>query len=135
MKHHTRGSREPLDFDPDFDNDLDEGRHGPARRQIERKTRLFCGQVQRVLNLALAVRCAGNGLPDELFVEEVIPAPDCGRLLLYVAVPASAPAAEVIRELGRITPYLRSEVAAAVNRKRAPELCFVPIQAEEDSHE
>jgi len=37
--------------------------------------------------------------------------------------------------LGRETPRLRSEVAAAITRKRAPELYFMPVCAGEDDYE
>lgn len=84
--------------------------------------------MQRALNLALASHHAG-GL-DDLFIEEVVPAPDCSRLLVYVLAPADRPIAAVISELGREAPRLRSEVATAITRKRAPELCFVPVCSE-----
>jgi ribosome-binding factor A len=113
--------------DPDFAEALyeDESTRQSSRRQAERKTRQFCRQVQRALNLALADRSVCTGL-DDLFVEEVLPAPDCGRLLVHVLIPAHRPIADAIRDLGRETPRLRSEVAMAITRKRAPELCFVP---------
>ena len=94
-------------------------------RQAERKARQFCRQVQRALNLALADRHADDGLND-LFVEEVSPAPDCGHLLVHVVVPAERPVAEALSSLRQDTPRLRSEVAAAITRKRAPDLSFVP---------
>ncbi len=127
MKHDRRISKELQTVDPDFAEALCEGESigKSSRRQAERKTWQFCRQVQRALNLAVADRSARNGLND-LFFEEVLPAPDCGRLLVRVLIPAHRPVAEVIRELGRETPRLRSEVAMAITRKRAPELCFVP---------
>ena len=76
--------------------------------------------------MALADRGTGDGL-DGLFVEEVSPAPDCGRLLVYVLVPDGLAVADAIGALVRETPRLRSEVASAITRKRAPELCFVPV--------
>ena len=121
---------------PDFMEALEDNQSGLAssRRQVERKTLQFCRQVQRALNLALADQSIGDGIGG-LFVEEVSPAPDCGRLLVYVLVPGGLPVAEVMIALGRETPRLRSEVAAAITRKRAPELCFVPVCAEGDGHE
>lgn len=68
----------------------------------------------------------GYGI-DGLFVEEVSPAPDCGRLLVHVIVPKALPIADVMMALSRETPRLRSEVASTITRKRAPELCFVPV--------
>lgn len=94
-------------------------------RQGERKARQFCRQVQRALNLALADQHADDGLND-LFVEDVSPAPDCGHLLVHVVIPATQPVAEVLGALRRAAPRLRSEVAMATARKRAPELSFVP---------
>jgi hypothetical protein len=85
--------------------------------------------VQRALNLAFADRSVCSSL-DDLFVEEVLPAPDCGRLLVQVVIPANRAIADTLRELSRETPRLRSEVATAITRKRAPELCFVPAYTE-----
>jgi ribosome-binding factor A len=93
-------------------------------RQGERKTRQFCRQVQRALNLALAERSTDE--MNDLFVEEVSPAPDCGRLLVHVLIPAERSVTEVLGALRRDAPRLRSEVAMAITRKRAPELSFVP---------
>ncbi|MBL8228086.1 MAG: ribosome-binding factor A [Bryobacterales bacterium] len=81
--------------------------------------------MQRALNLALTDRAIGDGIED-LFVDEVLPAPDCGHLVVYVAIPAGLSAVDAIAALGREAPGLRSEVASAISRKRAPELSFVP---------
>lgn len=89
------------------------------------KSRQFCRQVQRALNLALA-DCAIDGIGD-LFIYEVVPAPDCGRLVVYVLLPVDQPAANVMAALQREAPKLRSEMASAISRKRAPELYFVPV--------
>jgi ribosome-binding factor A len=101
--------------------------------QWERKTRQFCRQVQRVLNLALADHRGDYGGNDDadgglndLFVDDVSPAPDCGRLLVHVVIPPDRAMADALEALRREAPRLRSEVATAINRKRAPELSFVP---------
>jgi ribosome-binding factor A len=96
-----------------------------SRRQGERKARQLCRQVQRALNLALADRSAEIGLSD-LFVEDVSPAPDSGRLLVHVVIPPDRGVADALGALRRDAPRLRSEVAMAITRKRAPELSFVP---------
>jgi len=118
-------------MDSDFAEDLSEvlsearseGRS--SDRQSQRKARQLCRQVQRALNLAFA-----NYNPNDpisgLFAEEVFPAPDCGNLLVYVLIPAGVSVAEAIAALRRDTPRLRSEVAGAITRKRAPQLSFVP---------
>ena len=134
-QHSRRGSKESHFIDPDFVEALDENESSGAssRRQKERKTQQFCRQVQRALNLALADR-SGDRI-DGLFVEEVSPAPDCGRLLVHVLIPGGMPVADVMIALGREASRLRSEVASAINRKRAPELCFVPACAEGGDYE
>lgn len=127
MKHRNGRSKGSTDFvDPEFAQAL--GRRTSDRlssgRQAERKARQFCRQVQRALNLALADRHA-DGLND-LFVEDVSPGPDCGHLLVHVVVPSDRLVAEVLSALRADASRLRSEVAAAITRKRAPELSFVP---------
>jgi ribosome-binding factor A len=137
LKQHGRSSKEPHFIDPEFIDALEENesaRASSSRRQVERKTRQFCRQVQRALNFALADRRIGDGI-EGLFVEEVSPAPDCGRLLVHVLVPGSLAVGDVIAALSRETPRLRSEVAATITRKRAPELCFVPTCADGGDHD
>ena len=127
MKHRNRRSKESADFvDPEFAQALGGGTSDrfSSGRQAERKARQFCRQVQRALNLALADRHADDGLND-LFVEDVSPAPDCGHLLVHVVVPAERTVAEALTALRADASRLRSEVAAAITRKRAPDLSFV----------
>jgi ribosome-binding factor A len=127
LKHQHR-RRKQLGFGkPDFADGLYGGTSDrlSSGRQEERKTRQFCRQVQRALNLALADRDADDGVND-LFVEEVSPAPDCGHLLVHVVIPADRSIAEALSALRRDSSRLRSEVAMAITRKRAPELSFVP---------
>ena len=114
-------------MDPDFAEALYAGdsRSRSSDRQAQRKARQFCRQVQRALNLALADGNAGDGI-NGLFIENVSPAPDCGRLLAHVLIPDGRPVADAIGALRRDAPRLRSEVAMAIARKRAPELSFVP---------
>jgi ribosome-binding factor A len=126
LKKQNRGCKESRSIDPDFAEALYEDTScNSSGRQAQRKARQFCRQVQRALNLALADRNVGDGV-NELFVEDVFPAPDCGRLLVHVLIPAGRPVADAMIALGREAPRLRSEVASAITRKRAPELCFVP---------
>ena len=128
MKHRNRRSKGSVDFvDPEFAQALGGGTSDrfSSGRQAERKARQFCRQVQRALNFALADRRADDGLND-LFVEEVSPAPDCGHLLVHVLVPPERPLAEALSALRGDAARLRSEVAATITRKRAPELSFVP---------
>jgi ribosome-binding factor A len=96
-----------------------------------RKTRQFCRQVQRALNLALADHRADDGCHD-LFVDDVSPAPHCGHLLVHVSIPNGRVIADALGVLRRDAGRLRSEVATAIARKRAPELSFVPAFPELD---
>jgi ribosome-binding factor A len=123
LKKHNRGCKQSQSLDPDFAEALydDSSGHSSSGRQAQRKAQQFCRQVQRALNLALA-----DHNVDDLFIEEVHPAPDCGHLMVHVVVPAGMPVADAMAALGREAPRLRSEVASAISRKRAPELFFVP---------
>jgi ribosome-binding factor A len=137
LKHHKRRAKESVDFvDPEFAQALGGGASDrlSSGRQGERKARQFCRQVQRALNLALADRHADDGL-NELFVEDVLPAPDCGHLLVRVIIPPERSVRDALRALRRDVPRLRSEVAMAITRKRAPELSFVPALPDEGEHE
>jgi ribosome-binding factor A len=114
-------------MDPDFADALceDESRSRSSDRQVQRKAQQLCRQVQRALNLALA-NCNSSDGVSGLFVEEVTPAPDCGRLLVRVLIPVGSSVAVVMEALRRDAPHFRSDVAMAISRKRTPELCFVP---------
>jgi ribosome-binding factor A len=115
------------DVDADFaaalageDRERDSGgRHG------EHKARQLCRQVQRALNLALAERGSDPGL-EQLYVDEVSPAPGCGHLLVHFVAPAGRSLPEVLGSLRREAPRLRVQVARAISRKQAPELSFIP---------
>ena len=126
MKHHHRRRSESSFIDPAFADALGGDALSHAR-QRERKARQFCRQVQRVLNLALADEPTNRNLND-LFVEDVTPAPDCGHLLVRVVVPSDRTVGEALSELRSASSRLRSEVAMAISRKRAPELTFVPAR-------
>ncbi len=136
VKHQKRRNKELQLVDVEFAEALYEAESGIpfSDRQTERKSRQLCRQAERALNLALADRNAGDDLGG-LFVDGVTPAPDCGRLLVHVLIPAGRPAADLMSALRREAPRLRSEVAAAITRKRAPELVFIPALPEGDRDE
>lgn len=98
-------------------------------RQAQRKTQQFCRQVQRALNLALADSNAA-GIGCDLFVDEVSPGPDCGHLLVHIVVQDGYSVVDAMSALRRDASRLRSEVAMAIARKRAPELSFVPVSVQ-----
>jgi ribosome-binding factor A len=114
--------------DPDFAEILyGEGNGNRSDiRQAQRKTQQFCRQVQRALNLALA-DSGVTGIGCDVFVDEVSPGPDCGHLLVHIVVQDGYPVADAMSALRSDASRLRSEVAMAIARRRAPELFFVPV--------
>jgi ribosome-binding factor A len=120
--------REVLSVDPDFAAALeaDSSRTYRGGSRAEHKARQLCRQVQRTLNLALAERGADPNL-EQLYVEDVTPAPGCGHLLVHFVAPVDQSLPEVLASLRRETAWLRAQVAAAISRKQAPELSFVPV--------
>jgi ribosome-binding factor A len=103
---------------------------GGSGRRRDHKTAQLCRQVFWALSMALG-DCADDVLR-ELLVQDVTPAPDSGRLLVRVmlsAVSDVVAVADVMARLDQATGFLRREVAAAITRKRAPELMFVLVAA------
>ena len=90
------------------------------------KARQLCRQVQRALNLALAER-GSDPVLEQLYVVDVTSELGCGHLLVHVTVPDDRPMPDVLAGLRREGPRLRAQVAHAINRKRAPELTFMPL--------
>lgn len=85
---------------------------GPGRKALQ-----VCSQVKDALLTAIA-----DGV-----VVSVEPSPHAGRLLVTVAVPETADVADraaVEASLTRQAGALRAVVAAAVTRRKAPELVF-----------
>jgi ribosome-binding factor A len=94
-------------------------------KRSSQKTAQLCRQVFRAVSLALE-EC-GDDVLRELSVVDVEPAPDASRLLVRVSVPVAGgelALPEVLARLGRAGGFLRRQVAAAITRKRAPELMF-----------
>lgn len=117
-----RGCTEPGPgdgHDPRLDRpDPDEGPGG-------RKTLQLCGQVARTLSQALAD--LGDDVLRDLTVVSVSPARGKGRLLVTLAPSPSAPPrdpGEWLDHVRRAHGLLRHEVAAAVHRRKVPDLVF-----------
>ena len=104
--------------DPRFD------RHG-ERPSGKRKTLQLCREVERTLSAVLSGEC-DDDLLRELIVLSVVPAPNAGRLLVTIGLPKSSSVSveEVLERLLSKSGRLRSEVAAAVSRRKTPELAF-----------
>ena len=123
----TRSREASSAVDPDFAAALegDSSRRDSVGRRAEHKARQLCRQVQRALNLALTERGSDPQL-EQLYIEDVTPAPGCGHLLVHFLAPPGQCLSDVLASLRRETPWLRVQVAAAISRKQAPELSFVP---------
>jgi ribosome-binding factor A len=127
VKYRKGRNRAAESVDPEFAEALlgNSPERSSIDRKVQRKTRQFCRQVQRALNLALA--SSDSQLQGcEIFVEEVSPAPDCGHLLAHIMVSEGHLLSEAMAWLRQNQPRLRTEVAMSIARKRAPELAFVP---------
>lgn len=101
----------------------DKRRRAHELEKPDRKLRQLCKQVARTLQLTLAA------LPDTaaclgLQVQSVDPAPNAGRLCAVIAVADPTQRAHVETVLQHRAGDLRADVAAAITRKRAPELAF-----------
>jgi ribosome-binding factor A len=97
---------------------------GPAPVR-NRKALQLSGQVAETLALALADEA--DALLRDLLVESVAPAPNSTRLLVTLAPSPAAPpldAAKVLAHLEAAHGRLRQAVAAAVHRRRVPDLTF-----------
>ena len=102
----------------------DWGKDWTARRP-GRKALQLCRQVAEALAAALAG--CGDAALNGLQVVAVEPAPHAGRLRVTVAAAPSAAerdAAVVSEHLQRAAGRLRSEVATAIHRRKAPELAY-----------
>jgi ribosome-binding factor A len=90
-----------------------------------RKALLLCAEAERTLAAVLAG--CGDDVLRNLLVASVKPAPTSARLLasVYSAAPMEGVnAAAIILRLERAKGMLRTEVAAALHRRRAPDLIF-----------
>lgn len=103
---------------------FDEGDLDDRRKYGDHKTLRLCDQVSKALALALAGEC-GDPILQSLNVESVAPAPDASRLLVTVGLTdPTAGLADILDRLERAKGLLRSEVARAITRKKAPDLAF-----------
>ncbi len=94
-----------------------------SQRGGDRKTLQLCRQIERALSFALSD--CDDDVTSNLVVQSVSPAPNAGRVLVLVSslAPDATPQ-QVLAALDRHAGKLRSEVAAAITRRKAPELTF-----------
>ena len=147
MRHHTLSSSEqiPVPYTEAGEDDS----HGPTMhawrqqrarrarrgeshgRSADRKAWQLCRQVAVTLDEVLA-EC-GDGVLRGLRVVSVAPFPDASRLLVTVTSIDDRPggmveAGRVLEHIERAAGHLRSEIAAAVTRKRAPVLVYQLVE-------
>jgi ribosome-binding factor A len=117
------GSAWPDDgLDPRYDV------RGFAIKPAGRKALQLCNQVKHALEDALASECRDPVLQD-LSVVAVEPAGG-GRLLVKLGRPTGADAEIVTVHLTRAAGKLRCAVAAAITRRKVPELAYCLIDAD-----
>ncbi len=96
---------------------------GDSGGRREHKDLQLCRQVFDALSLALSEMT--DPILDELILESVTPAPNGSRVqVLFVPSKDSIDVEAALARLDEVAGELRSEVAAEVNRKKAPELVF-----------
>jgi ribosome-binding factor A len=100
----------------------------PAREPgaVHRKSWQLCSQVAETLNLVLTGEC-GDQVLQGLQVVAVEPAPNAAQLLVLVTSSPTDPAPDpsaVLQHLAAAHGRLRSAVAGAIVRRRAPKLTF-----------
>ena len=97
-------------------------------RKQDRKTAQLCQQVAQTLGLVLSGEFEDEVLHN-LQVLQVQPAPDASQLLVSVCYTESAAVdpQTVLGQLAKVSGKLRSEVAAAITRKKAPRLVFLVL--------
>ena len=113
-----------------------ESRSGDAyavsrRKQGAWRTASLCAQVRRALEIAFG--CAADERLTSVWVEEVSPAPNASRLRIVVRC-ATAPGVDtedIEAAIAGARGWLRSQVAAAIHRKRTPELHYVLLAQDE----
>lgn len=96
-----------------------------SRPKTNRKALQLCSQIALTLGSVLAWE-SNSLLLQSLTVESVLPAPDSSRVLVTLRPDAAEPAntAQLLAALEQSAGWLRVQVAAAIHRKRVPELVF-----------
>ncbi|MBY0528124.1 MAG: hypothetical protein K2R98_32305 [Gemmataceae bacterium] len=120
-------SREDLlsscsDIGPDDGIDPRTGFRLTRPRVKNRKALQLCAQVAEALN-GIFGECADD-LLRELTVVSVAPAPSSAYLLVTLAVAGEVDPLQVLERVERAGGLLRSQIAAAIHRKRTPLLTY-----------
>lgn len=106
--------------EPGPDDGVRAPRRSRRRNGTDRKLHQLCGAVSRTVGLALGA--SAHPLLNACWVEEVTPAPDASCLRVTVQTLEDLDVRAFQHALAEATPWLRSEVAHALQRKRTPRL-------------
>ncbi len=104
-----------------------------SRHAGNRKDRQLCKQIERALGLVLPDL---DSVLAELQILRVEPAPDSTHILVIVAPCPGGPRpaeVEVAEALGQCATRLRYEASCAINRRRAPEITYHYVPADEEA--
>lgn len=104
----------------------------PSDGRVDRKVQQLCREVERTLSYAFG-ECSDRRVR-ELTVMAVDPAPDGSRLQISVSPSGPIDVAATHEALLAARSFFRAEIAAAIQRKRTPELVF-HIVARQDAPE
>ena len=95
----------------------------------DRKLKQLCSQVRRTLSQFL-VHEVHDELLQSLFIEDVVPAPGAGHMLVTLSVPAELEVdkKDLLLRLENTKGALRSELARAIRRRKVPDLSFLLVK-------
>lgn len=134
---HRRGGLPCVSMEIDDGIDARDLFRKSVRKKSNHKAHQLCKQVMETINILLA-----GGLGDarlhQILVDSVTPAPDSTRLRISVRPMDSNSEyglSEIQAALNEAHGLIRCEVAAAVQRKKTPELVFLVVPEERGSHE
>lgn len=97
-----------------------------GNRAPDRKTGQLCAQVKRTLAFLLETECCDASLQG-LYIEAVLPNPNAACLLVVLRPSDRRRPFDlklVLRRLAALKGYWRAQIAAAIHRKKTPELVF-----------
>lgn len=90
----------------------------------DRKVKQLCREVHRTLSEVLSGEVADDRIAG-LVIDSVEPAPDASRLAVILIAPCGEDdGGDILERLNRLRGLFRAEIAAAIQRKRTPELEF-----------
>lgn len=106
--------------------DIDSLVHQVTEPKIDRKALQLCRQIQRELSLILSGELDDDRVRD-LLVMSVSPFPHTNLLLVTLQAGQVCSHEELLALDSVLTqhkPLIRSEIAAAIHRRKTPDLCF-----------